>query len=73
MNLPKPNKQEKQAINQLAHNWDNFNILISYIERCLNEVRIANDDLGKDEIQVGQGIARGVKSILQNLKDLVKQ
>jgi hypothetical protein len=43
------------------------------LERALQEQRIANDNLDKDEIRVGQGIARGINSILQNINNLIKR
>lgn len=71
MNLPQPNSREKQAIKQLAVNGQ-FNTLIEYLERVLNEIRINNDDLPSDEIQIGQGRAKSVKGLLIILKSLIK-
>lgn len=71
MNLPQPNNREKQAIKQLAVNGQ-FDTLIEYLERVLNEIRINNDDLPSDEIQIGQGRAKSVKGLLIILKSLIK-
>jgi len=71
MNLPQPNNREKQAIKQLAVNGQ-FNTLIEYLERVLNEIRINNDDLPSNEIQIGQGRAKSVKGLLIILKSLIK-
>tara|TARA_X000001316_G_C920883_1_gene35118 strand:+ start:411 stop:551 length:141 start_codon:yes stop_codon:yes gene_type:complete len=46
--------------------------LIEYLERVLNEIRINNDDLPSDEIQIGQGRAKSVKGLLIILKSLIK-
>ena len=71
MNLPQPNNREKQAIKQLAVNGQ-FDTMIEYLERVLNEIRINNDDLPSDEIQIGQGRAKSVKGLLVILKSLIK-
>ena len=57
----------------MLSNPQQFNKFLEYLERALNEQRIANDNLDKDEIRVGQGIARGINSILQNINNLIKR
>lgn len=46
-----------------------FKIYISYLQRCLDKCREANDDLSLDKIQTGQGVAKALKSLIGILKD----
>jgi len=68
MNLPKPVDQEKQALKQMSTNG-HLRALNSYLERVLTDIRIHNDDLPRDEIQIGQGMAKSVKSLITIFKE----
>lgn len=68
--LDKPNKEEQQAIKSLANSSLSFNKYISYLIRCLELVREANDDLDLNKVQVGQGVAKALKAQIIILKDL---
>jgi hypothetical protein len=46
-----------------------FKIFISYLQRCLDNCREANDDLDLTKIQIGQGTTRCLKSLIKVLED----
>jgi len=70
--LPKPNDREAAAIRNMAQNGSAFSSLTDWLDRCLAGQRAANDVLPVNEIQVGQGRAQSVNSIVTILKELVR-
>lgn len=68
--LDKPNSEEAEAIKVLASNSQVFKKYISYLQRSLNLVREANDDLELNKVQIGQGVAKALQTQITILKDL---
>ncbi|QDP63514.1 MAG: hypothetical protein GOVbin4551_6 [Prokaryotic dsDNA virus sp.] len=69
--MSQPNKEEKPLIRNLVRQ-QNFQVLMNYLERTLQEIRKLNDNLPIEEIQIGQGRAKSINNLIEILKDLAK-